>query len=45
MLDVVVHASFDEEDLDAYFEEQDKRMAEPEDDMDEFLARMAKMRK
>jgi hypothetical protein len=32
-------------DIDAFFEAQDQRMNEPEDDMDEFLARMAKARK
>ncbi|KAJ7730231.1 DNA polymerase lambda [Mycena maculata] len=31
-------------DIDAFFQEQDERMNEPDDDTDEFLARMAKMR-
>ncbi|KAJ6554446.1 hypothetical protein B0H19DRAFT_147526 [Mycena capillaripes] len=31
-------------DIDAFFRAQDLRMNEPEDDMDEFLARMAKAR-
>ncbi|KAJ7454997.1 DNA polymerase lambda [Mycena galericulata] len=34
----------DDAQIDAFFEEQDKRMNEPDDDMDEFLARMASRR-
>ncbi|KAJ7224647.1 DNA polymerase lambda [Mycena pura] len=33
------------EDVEAFFREQDARMNEPEDDMDEYLARMAAMRR
>ena len=32
-------------DIDAFYEEQDQHMNEPEDDADEFLARMSRTRK